>query len=70
MLPREALARALRLNKHGDIRPVWALAPATTQEPWLVQADFIISRLEDQGYRIVLPDGYRIRLPEEAKAPR
>ncbi len=56
MLPREALARALRLNRHGDVRPVWALAPETTQQPYLAQADFILRELKEQRYLLLRPE--------------
>ena len=53
---REALARAMRSNSHGDIRPMWDAAQESVREEWRRQADFVIGRLKAANCFIIVPD--------------
>lgn len=52
MEPREALARALRLNQYGSMRPLWEDAPMATRVAWESQADFVLRHLREAGFVI------------------
>lgn len=51
--PRDVLGEALRRNRLGLMRPLWRELPDGLKEGWLSEADFIIARLAEAGYRIV-----------------
>ena len=52
--PRDVLGEALRRDRFGLVRPLWAdLQEAGIKEDWRHRADLIIARLAEAGYRIV-----------------
>ena len=59
LTPRESLARALRLNRHGEIRPLWEDPSDLIRDAWREQADFIIARLKDAGVLLELASAGR-----------
>ena len=61
MEPREALARALRLNRYGGMRPLWEDAPMATKVAWLDQADFVLLHLGKSGFTVARADARKDR---------
>lgn len=59
----EALAKALRLNWHGEMRPLWEDMTTAARSDWLQQAQFLRGVLEREGFRIVAADSEAIMAP-------
>lgn len=53
---REALARAMRLNRYGGMCPLWDNATAATKARWLDHAGIVIRHLEKAGFTIARAD--------------
>ena len=51
MSPVEALARAMRLDRYGEMRPLWEDMPPEGKQAWVNHADFVVRHMP--GFVIV-----------------
>lgn len=49
----EALAKAMRLNIHGEMRPLWEDVSPRMRDGWLQQARFVRRVIEHEGFFIL-----------------